>query len=207
MGIESMSSSASAVNAYQHSTNHVKNEHASDKTSNASTDEKHSSDSVEISENAKKATKGMDVDQLKSLQDAEVASFKNMLASMLNRQAGTFQKANGNTLEISKALFHNLTVTPEEAQQATDAISENGEWGVNAVAGRIMDMAMALSGGDTSKMETLKNAVAKGFGEATRQWGDKLPSICQETHEEINKQFDYWKENGSLDGYTKEKAE
>ena len=36
-------------------------------------------------------------------------------------------------------------------------------WGVDAVATRLMDMAMALSGGDPSKAELLRDAVQKGF--------------------------------------------
>lgn len=37
--------------------------------------------------------------------------------------------------------------------------------------------------------------------------GDKLPAITEETHKEITKRFDYWEENGSLDGYGHEGSE
>ena len=84
---------------------------------------------------------------------------------------------------------------------AQQAISEDGEWGVNAVATRIVDMCVSLSGGDSSKLSEMRAAVEKGFEQAGAQWGTSLPSICQDTHDEINKRFDYWEQNGSVDGY------
>lgn len=39
------------------------------------------------------------------------------------------------------------------------------------------------------------------FKQAGVQWGQKLPSITDDTHKEISKRFDYWEENGSMDGY------
>lgn len=201
MGIESVSNSAAAIKAYQNTAQKVTDEKVSENTKEAVSSKKNNSDSIEISSQAKEATKGMSVDQLKALQEEQVSTFKNMLSTMLNRQAGLSQRAAGKSLELSKDLFKNLTVTPEEALAAQQAISADGEWGVEAVAGRIMDMAVALSGGDTSKLQTLKDAVDKGFSMAGKQWGDKLPSICEDTRAEVNKRFDYWKEHGSLDGY------
>lgn len=89
--------------------------------------------------------------------------------------------------------------TPEEA---AEAISENGMWGVNAVASRLMNMAISLSGGDSSKAEMLREAVKKGFAEVGAL--DSLPQVCQDTYAETMKRFDYWVENGSMDGYGEE---
>lgn len=65
---------------------------------------------------------------------------------------------------------------------------------------------MALSGGDSSKISTLRSAVEKGFREAGLQWGQDLPSICNDTYNEVNKRFDYWEQNGTMDGYVYAKA-
>lgn len=142
--------------------------------------------------------KRLTAEQLKKLQEQQTASFTKMLSSMLNNQADKAKLAyNG----LSADLFKNITVTEEQRLEAEKAISEDGEWGVNAVATRIMDMASALSGGDSSKVSVLREAVEKGFKQAGVQWGASLPSITDKTHDEINKRFDYWEENGSLDGY------
>jgi len=62
-------------------------------------------------------------------------------------------------------------------------------------------MAMSLTGWDSSKVAEMRAAVEKGFQQATGQWGTSLPSICNDTHEEINRRFDYWEKNGTIDGY------
>jgi len=144
------------------------------------------------------APKRLTADQMKQIQEEQSASFTKMLSSMLNTQADKAKLAQNG---ISADLFKNITVTPEQKLEAQKAISEDGEWGVNAVATRIMDMVQALSGGDASKADELKAAVDKGFEQAGAQWGTSLPEISQRTHDEINKRFDYWKENGSMDGY------
>lgn len=153
---------------------------------------------------AKTATKGLDAKQLKALQEQQITSFKNMLAQMLNKQAGASSQLTGSNITLTKDLFANLKVDAATSAQASEAISENGEWGVKAVAGRIMDMAVALSGGDNSKLQMLKEAVYDGFSAAEKQWGGALPSITQQTRAEIDKRFEYWEANGSLDGYVME---
>lgn len=89
-----------------------------------------------------------------------------------------------------------IGTTPETAAAA---ISEDGMWGVNAVSTRLLDFAMGLADGDSSKIAELREAVTKGF-EAV---GDisSLPQVCQVTYAETMARFDYWEEHGSLDGY------
>lgn len=149
---------------------------------------------------AYKEPKRLSAEQMKTIQEQQIASFKSMLTSMLGTQAEK-DKAARFGLTINADLFSKLTVSKEQQLEAQQAISENGEWGIKAVAGRIMDMAVALSGGDSSKIAVLRNAVEKGFQQAGVQWGQELPGICQDTHKEIDRQFDYWEEHGSLDGY------
>ncbi|MDF2948837.1 MAG: uncharacterized protein K0R07_858, partial [Sedimentibacter sp.] len=69
-----------------------------------------------------------------------------------------------------------------------------GEYSVDAVATRIMDMAKALSGSDKSKIPLLKDAVKKGFEAAGLELngGAGLPEICNKTYDEIMKRFDEW---------------
>ena len=145
-----------------------------------------------------KTQKRLSADQLKAIQQQQMDSMTKMLNSMLNTQA---KKAKLASNGISKDLFSDLTVTPEQKLAAQQAISEDGEWGVNAVATRIVDMCVSLSGGDSSKLDEMRAAVEKGFQQAGAQWGSSLPSICNDTHDEINKRFDYWEQNGSMNGY------
>ena len=94
----------------------------------------------------------------------------------------------------SKKFGMDLYVTPEQSRQAAESIAEGGEYSVDAVAGRIMDMAKALSGGDPSKIDTLRTAVQKGFQAAGVELGGELPSICGQTYDEVMKRFDEWEQ-------------
>ena len=97
-----------------------------------------------------------------------------------------------------KSLFENLTVDADTIAQAKKDIAEDGYWGVEKTSDRILDFAKALSGGDKDKADELLNAFKKGFSQATGAWGDKLPSICQDTYDAVVKKFDDWK-NGTED--------
>ena len=68
-------------------------------------------------------------------------------------------------------------------------------------------MAKALSGGDVSKLELLKNAVIKGFEAAETTWGGKLPSITDETYDLIMKGFDEWAKEGTEETEETDKAD
>ena len=151
-------------------------------------------------------TKKLSADQIRSYQEQREQSFSKMINDIVSSQANQGKKAQLQKKGLTKDFFTDLVVTPEQQLAAQQAIGEDGEWGVNAVATRIVDMCVALSGGDPAKVEELRAAVDKGFEQAMGQWGGALPSICDQTHDEINKRFDYWKENGGLDGYEYQKA-
>ena len=87
-----------------------------------------------------------------------------------------------------------LNVSVEDSEKAAAAIAEGGEYSVDAVATRIIDMAKALSAGDKSKISLLKDAVIKGFEAAGLEFngGAGLPEICTRTYDEIMKRFDEW---------------
>ncbi|MCI8465790.1 MAG: hypothetical protein HFI63_08045 [Lachnospiraceae bacterium] len=162
---------------------------------------------VKSSEAAPAETKKLSADEIRKYQEQREQSFTKMLNDIVSKQANAGKKAEQLAKKgLTKDFFSDLVVTPEQALAAKQSIGEDGEWGVNAVATRIMDMCVALSGGDSSKVEEMRAAVDKGFKQAMGQWGGSLPSICSQTHDEINKRFDYWKENGSLDGYQYQRA-
>ncbi len=163
------------------------------------------SSDAQKAESAAAETKRLNSDEIRRLQEQRTESFNRMLNDIVNTQANHAKKAGLAKNGLTKDLFSDLVVTPDQKLAAQNAIGEDGEWGVNAVATRIMDLCVSLSGGDASKIEEMRAAVDKGFQQAAGQWGSSLPSICGQTHDEINKRFDYWKEKGSLDGYEYQK--
>ena len=150
----------------------------------------------EKTEESLQCVKRLSTDQIEELKAQHQANFDNLISQMMGKQA---QYSSDATNIISQ-----LPTLAETQEEAEAAISEDGDWGVNAVATRIMDMAVGLSGGDASKISILRSAVEKGFSQASEVWGGELPSVCNDTYEEISNRFDYWEENGSLEGYTME---
>ena len=88
----------------------------------------------------------------------------------------------------------NFTVSEAAKKQAQEAIAEGGYWSVDKTAERILDMAKALTGGDSSKLEDMRKAFEKGFGEATKTWGKELPTISNQTYDKVQELFDKWAE-------------
>ncbi len=125
--------------------------------------------------------------QLQSAETQRMESFQQMLKSMIVKQG---EKSNLTLFGMD------LNVTPADSQRAAAAIAEGGEYSVDAVATRILDMAKALSGGDMSKLSELRSAVEKGFKAAGMEMGGKLPSICNDTYNEVMKRFDEWEKDG-----------
>lgn len=84
--------------------------------------------------------------------------------------------------------------TQEDIDEAKASIEEGGFWSVDKVAGRIMEMAELLAGGDASKLDTLKQAVIDGFGGAASALGksclDEMPDITRQTYDEVMNRFD-----------------
>lgn len=214
MSIQPTGAGVSGISYYRSPAVKAPSTTAAEEAAKTASAQRPAADSIEISSAGKEAaseaaaetaprpaTKGVDAKQLKAMQDQQIASFKNMLAQMLNKQAAASGAISGSNITLTKDLFTNLKVDSATSAQAASAISEDGEWGVKAVAGRIMDMAVALSGGDNSKLDMLRQAVYDGFSAAEKQWGGALPDIAQQTRAEIDKRFEYWESNGSMDGY------
>lgn len=140
--------------------------------------------------------KKLTAEQIDALKRQVQESMQNLAKQMLGQQYEIAKTADGKVDFASLAKDLGIGTTPEAA---AEAISENGNWGVNAVATRLIDMAISLSGGDMSKISMLREAVQKGFAQVGNL--EDLPEVCQQTYDEVMKRFDYLEQNGSMEGY------
>lgn len=129
------------------------------------------------------------IEKMKSDVEQRTAQMKSLVESMMKNQ--------GVQIGTADDIWHflasgNFTVTEAAKAQAQEAISENGYWGVEQTSERIVEFAKALTGGDASKAEEMRDAFIKGFKEATKSWGKELPSISQDTYDAVMKKFDKW---------------
>jgi hypothetical protein len=143
--------------------------------------------------------------------DAKVESFRRLVEGLFNKQAQKNGLANGS---VNKPGASNpwagtrwendvmIEVDEETRLAAQKEVEEGGYYSVGETAKRLLNFAVALSGGDPSKIETLKGAVEKGFAQARQMWGGELPEISNKTYDEVMKGFDEWEASGDASAIT-----
>lgn len=158
-----------------------------------------------VEDESTKQTKGLGAEAVRQLEDDLAAQEHTMLNIMIqaltesnNKLQGWFDEGTGilnfGGVQIEASLFAmpKVATNPEDAAKA---IAPGGEWSVDAVAGRIFDLASAIAGNDPEKLSAMRAAVEKGFQEAGLTWKDStgqssLPEISNQTYDEIMSRFD-----------------
>ena len=120
------------------------------------------------------------VNQLKADAEQRQSQFLDIVRKTISGQAGAFGKANDDSIWRTLA-SGNFTVDAATKAQAQKDIGEDGYWGVKQTSQRLFDFASALAGDDPEKMKKMQEAMEKGFKQATKSWGGKLPGISQDT--------------------------
>jgi len=136
---------------------------------------------------------------------ADIAAVKEMQRALDKRMENSFlQMAMDSLGEQQTGLKAKLEeileargeeITPQMIDEAKADVAEDGYFGVEATANRLVDFAKALSGENPEKAEMLKDAFMKGFEQAEELWGDDLPEISQKTKVRTEELFDEWKNN------------
>lgn len=133
------------------------------------------------------------VEKLKKDAEQRTAQLRSLVEKMMTKQGTAIANADSMWSFLAKG---NFEVDAETKAQAQADIAEDGYWGVEQTSDRILDFAKALSGNDPDKADLLLDAFKKGFEEATKSWGDKLPDISQRTYDAVVEKFNNWK-NGT----------
>lgn len=125
--------------------------------------------------------------QLKADAEARTSQLRTLVEQMMTKQGTAFNQANDIWSFLAKGDY---TVDPATKAQAQADIAEDGYWGVNQTSDRILDFATALTGGDPDKIEAMRDAFKKGYEQAEKTWGGKLPEISQKTYDAVMEKFD-----------------
>lgn len=133
------------------------------------------------------------VEQMKKDTEARKAQLINLVQQTLTGQGKALSLATNDKDDIWKVLAKgDFTVDEATKKQAEKDISEDGYWGVKETSKRLFDFASALAGDDVEKMKEMKDALLKGYKDATKAWGRKLPEISKKTLDAANKLFDQY---------------
>lgn len=131
------------------------------------------------------------IEKLKADAEARFASLQSLVDKLLTKQSETHQYASLGDL-MTAVKDGKIAVDPETVAQAKKDVADDGYWGVEQTASRIVDFAKALTGGDASKVEEMRKAIEKGYKAATKSWGSDLPEISQKTNSRVNELLDQW---------------
>lgn len=140
-------------------------------------------------------TKTSDYSAIVANMKAELANKNKQLETLVTQLLGK-QATKATSLAD---MFRNLKPDDATIAQAQQEISDDGYWGVEKTSDRLVAMAQALSGGDSSKADLMIEAMEKGFSQATKAWGEDLPDICQKTIDAAKEKLTNWR-----DGITRE---
>ncbi|MCE5236521.1 MAG: hypothetical protein ABFC62_09390 [Clostridiaceae bacterium] len=126
-------------------------------------------------------------------------AFRQMVSTLVLKQGAASQGvmnrifgANGNFEGIQnlKDAIASLEVDDATRAEAASLVAEDGAWGVKQVSENLLNFAKAAAGGDAAQLEKMKNAFLKGFEQAEKAWGGKLPEISYKTKEAVLKGFE-----------------
>lgn len=122
----------------------------------------------------------------------KISQFKQLISAMLAKQNDESHQLE--ELEIPSEKFLD---TISGSSLVEDAADGDNPWSSRNVAKRIIEFAKAVSGGDKSKIATLKEAFISGFNEAEKIYGGegKLADVSYETYDEVMRMFDQWEES------------
>lgn len=116
---------------------------------------------------------------------------QNLVNQLLSKQANKYTRLSQLFEDVKNG---KISVDPSTVAQAQKDIADDGYWGIEQTSDRLVSMAQALSGGDASKADKMIAAIKKGFDQAAKAWGGKLPDICQKTIDAATKKMEDWRD-------------
>jgi hypothetical protein len=142
------------------------------------------------------------IKEMWSEHDAKIESFRRLIEGLFNRQGEKAGEASGwqNRKNPFREVMVDIDAETRAAAQAE--IEEGGYYSVDETAKRILNFAVALSGGDPSKVDMLEKAALQGFAQAEKMWGGELPEISKKTLEAVQNGFEEWRKAGSASAIT-----
>lgn len=137
----------------------------------------------------KKKLEASDIDALIKEAEKSTEQLRKLVEKLILKQS----RKQG--IEQNKKADNEEAIKIQETSKATKAelsISEDGEFGIKAVSDRLVDFAIAVSGGDKSKLSQLISAIDSGFAAARESFGGELPDICNKTYDETMRKLNEW---------------
>lgn len=124
------------------------------------------------------------IERLKQESEKAYENLRQIVIDLMERQGHSVEKLKSGTIEV-------LEVDESARAEAAALIADDGPLGAEAVSERIVQFAMAISGGNPSKKEQLLGAIEAGFAEVEKIFGE-LPEVSRKTYDLIIEKMDKW---------------
>jgi hypothetical protein len=115
---------------------------------------------------------------------------RELVTNMFKEQGIDFKIANGD---------QSIDISEISQEDASALVADDGYFGIEQTSDRIVDFAIAMAGGDTSRLAAIKEGVENGFNEALEAFGGTLPEISHDTYDAIMDKLDAWAERDSTE--------
>lgn len=121
---------------------------------------------------------------LKKESEKAYRQLRELVEQLLKRQGYNWSK-------IAEGDLEGIEIDQIAIDEAKALIAEDGPLGAEKTSERIFQFAVAISGGDKTKLEELKKAIDQGFKEVEGMLGG-LPEVSQRTYELVMEKLDRW---------------
>ncbi len=144
----------------------------------------------------------VDTETIERLKSESEQRMINLVRQMLGQQTEKADMAGLISKDSVLNAIKSGKFTQEDVEQAQKDTADDGYWGVEQTSDRFVKYATALTGGDPDKLDSMIEAFEKGYAEAEKQWGGKLPDLAQRTREATLKKFQDLKDQYANGGAT-----
>lgn len=153
--------------------------------------------SQEESSEKKSITYTVDMDKVKAMKEETdrrmLELFKDTAKNTGLKQLGGIRGILDKLAQGEKVTLE-IEYTAEDVEKAKADVAEGGYWSPEETSNRLLDFAKALSGGDPTKANMLKDSFDKAFKEIEDMFGGKLPDISYDTYNLTMDKFQKWSE-------------
>lgn len=143
------------------------------------------------------------IQKMKSDLESQKQQLLDIVRQSMGKQASAFTLANADENEDdlwSQFANGNVTVSDAARAKAQKDVADDGYWGVEQTSDRLVEFAKTLAGNDPSKASEMMDALKKGYDQAAKAWGGKLPEISSKTLDAANKKLQDWMDEGKSTG-------
>lgn len=85
------------------------------------------------------------------------------------------------SINIKDTGYTGKDISALSKEEAADLVSEKGYFGINNTADRMAGFVINGAGDDLDKLKAGRDGILRGYNEAKKAWGDKLPEISEKT--------------------------